>query len=68
VVHRRDFNRIDSKPLGALNPKGQLAKFEGKVDRALQKIGADRSLEDDDALLPESSSQDGTRGLEPQDG
>jgi hypothetical protein len=49
VAHRRDFNRIEGLPAGAL--EAQLGKFEGQVDRALLKIGTDRTLDDTDAWM-----------------
>jgi len=47
VAQRRDFNRIEGLPAGAL--ENRLAKFESVADQALLKIGADRSLSDADA-------------------
>lgn len=49
VAHRRDFNRIEGLPAGALET--QLGKFETQVNRALLKIGADRTLDDTDAWI-----------------
>lgn len=49
VAHRRDFNRIEGLPAGAL--ESQLGKFETQVDRALLKIGADRTLDDAEAWI-----------------
>ena len=49
VAHRRDFNRIEGLPAGALETA--LGKFETQADKALRKIGADRSLDDNDAWI-----------------
>jgi hypothetical protein len=49
VAHRRDFNRIEGLPAGAL--EAQLGRFETQADKALLKIGADRSLSDEEAWI-----------------
>lgn len=49
VAKRRDFNRIEGLPAGAL--ESRLGKFESQVDKALLKIGADRSLDDTEAWI-----------------